>query len=178
MRHRRRSVFQRRFHPCGFSLCVRRVRLAPRNHGSRRRPTAHAAETTPHADSCGSCAAVISLARCSATRPRTLHDWAGPTFPSVRQRSWDSTPFAVFPTRGSRRLRPGALHRAFVRRSSPLAVFRLRSTPLILRVGHRIQTPPKHIGRALNPSDRLLGLATAGRPNRMNHPINPAMSLI
>jgi len=55
---------------------------------------------------------------------RACHDWAGPTSLSIRQRSWDFSPFAVFPACGSRRLFPPFIptcrlpivqHRCFLR---------------------------------------------------------------
>jgi len=90
---------------------------------------AHAAEPTVHTGPSGSCAAVSLPARRSATRPRTLHDWAGPTTclgPATLLGFWNPPQYSppAGPGVSASSAAPSRSPTHVFRRSSPLAVSR------------------------------------------------------
>jgi len=94
---------------------------------------------------------------------RACHDWAGPTSLSIRQRSWDFAPFAVFLACGSRRLFPPFIptcrlpivqHRCFLR--------------LLAAVSELLPSESGEIRPTAKRSTRLLGLVPqASQTNRI-----------
>lgn len=105
------------------------------------------------------------------------HDWAGPTSLSVRQRSWDLAPFAVFLAYGSRRLFPPFIptcrlpivqHRCFLR--LPAA-----KSELLPSESGEIRPTAK---RSIFGFWVLMPQASQTEPHRAMRPVNPAMGFI
>lgn len=84
VQHRRGSVSGRRFGPCGISPCVNRARHTPQDPRFTPVRTGHSPR---------------SLFTRGVPLPvrRTLHDRAGSTSLSIRQRSWDFCTLRSFP---------------------------------------------------------------------------------
>jgi hypothetical protein len=105
------------------------------------------------------------------------HDWAGSTSFSIRRRSWDFAPFAVFLACGSRRLFPPFIptcrlpivqHRCFLR--LPAA-----KSELLPSESGEIRPAAK---RSIFGFWVLMPQASQTEPHRAMRPVNPAMGFI